>query len=774
MTTYYVDPNGGNDASAGTSFATRVASLNTGLSGKIVAGDSVRVIGSPAPTSLGQNATWTYGSQIVTLTSAVTADVTQSTAAWTASANVTTTTSTNRKLGATSASIAVAAAFTTGLAAYFATGTLNLSSYQQVSFWINMTAGSMTADGDITLRLCSDTAGVTTVNTISVPRIRATGQWQAYTVDLGTNLGSSIQSIALYVEQDRAAQTFLINNIIACKASSSVDSLSLTSLISKNTGTEPWFTLQSLTGTAAILEINPQYSLLTNANTGYAGATATQTIYKRDALQIPSASVAATNTGVGWGSLPASGSAGNIITVSGGWDRTAMSSQTLDTYISGVNSFGRGIALNSYITYTNINPFRFYYGTYFGGGSATNGSVTAKDCSCNTYNIYNAGNGGSAGYSPSGYTITIDNVCGAGLNGYFLVSPGSSGNTYTIINLSSNYNSGIRFTPASTPGAVVWGSNSSETFTITNCVKNNAFGTPSAATGFGMFFNGLDNSIFTFGTVKDNGWSQLMFQGIANSKVNISTAVNNLNITVASQGALITLIGSSNNTFDMTGATVDSTNGTAGLGAFNSSAGSTNNIIKNGTYNLISSGYIVSASSGNTVLINPTLSAGAGQYQLIGSNVSVTYSNYGNVTTDQRIYYNSVFGNILTDTTTRHTASGISWKMTSGGATLPSPSSTIPLSLPVATIAVNSSTLVTASIWVYRTSTSLTTNFVCPGGQISGISSDVVATASAAINTWEQLTITFTPTQQGAVQLFVNCYGAAASVYVDDFAVSQA
>src|SRR5437868_79312 len=243
MTTYYLDPVSGNDASAGTSFATRWQTFTSGATAASIApGDTIRVIASPDPTSLGQNATWTDGSRTVTLTSAVTATITDATAAWTAVANASSGTNTWRKLGATSSVLTVAAAFTTGLALYTTTGTLNLSGYQQITFWIMQTAGTLAAaDGEISLKLCSDTAGATAVNTFNIPRIKALNIWHAYTIDLATNLGSAIQSIAFYVNTDRGAQTFFVNNIQAVKAAASADSLSLTSLISKNSGTEGWF-----------------------------------------------------------------------------------------------------------------------------------------------------------------------------------------------------------------------------------------------------------------------------------------------------------------------------------------------------------------------------------------------------------------------------------------------------------------------------------------------------------------------------------------------------
>ena len=55
MTTYYLDPENGNDSNNGTSFANRKLTL-TSIKASLAAGDTVRVIGSPNPTSLGSGA----------------------------------------------------------------------------------------------------------------------------------------------------------------------------------------------------------------------------------------------------------------------------------------------------------------------------------------------------------------------------------------------------------------------------------------------------------------------------------------------------------------------------------------------------------------------------------------------------------------------------------------------------------------------------------------------------------------------------------------------
>ena len=61
MATYYIDFDGGNDASAGTSFATRWKTITLGATAvRIAPGDEIRIMASPDPTSIG-SATWTGG-----------------------------------------------------------------------------------------------------------------------------------------------------------------------------------------------------------------------------------------------------------------------------------------------------------------------------------------------------------------------------------------------------------------------------------------------------------------------------------------------------------------------------------------------------------------------------------------------------------------------------------------------------------------------------------------------------------------------------------------
>ena len=68
MATYFLDYEGGNDANDGLSFANRWKTITAGATAaRIAPGDTIKIMGSPDPTSLGINATWTNKSATVTL-----------------------------------------------------------------------------------------------------------------------------------------------------------------------------------------------------------------------------------------------------------------------------------------------------------------------------------------------------------------------------------------------------------------------------------------------------------------------------------------------------------------------------------------------------------------------------------------------------------------------------------------------------------------------------------------------------------------------------------
>ncbi len=416
MTIRYLDLVGGNDSNAGTSFALRkltMASMNT----TVAAGDTVRIMGCPAPTIVdGTGSVWTQNSKTVTLSGAVTKLIHDGGGAtWTQSANVTCTQSaTTFKSGTNCQSIAITVSSATTLKAYIATGTLNLSSYQQVTFWVQNTVAIPASTWY--LALCSDTAGVTMVDQIYIPAISSTSAWTPVTVNFGGALGSSIQSVALY-GPTATAMTILLNNINACLIPSNAQSLTLTSLIGKvwnlpwigsttyaqnikvrptqpnrngfqymvqnigggtTSGSEPnwpveigttvvdgtvtwvcqeledsWFPIQSINGVTVLIDNG--VATLGNAGRGYAGKTETVVTYKLEPISIP--------LGTNFHSGTTSGTQGALLTYSGGWDATAMSTQTLEFWVSGQNGISSGVAgSDNFLAFNNIGFSRFSNG----------------------------------------------------------------------------------------------------------------------------------------------------------------------------------------------------------------------------------------------------------------------------------------------------------------------------------------------------------------------------------------------------------------------------
>jgi hypothetical protein len=130
-------------------------------------------------------------------------------------------------------------------------------------------------------------------------------------------------------------------------------------------------------------------------------------------------------------------------------------------------------------------------------------------------------------------------------------------------------------------------------------------------------------------------------------------------------------------------------------------------------------------------------------------------------------------GNIESEQTIRHTASGISWKMSPTNTS--NVSAAFPLELTVARLAVSAGTLVTVNLWMRRSNTGITGRLMCKKKQIAGVSTDVYADITAIADTWEEVTITFTPTAKGVVEILAQCFGGTThSIYVDDFSYTQA
>ena len=137
-------------------------------------------------------------------------------------------------------------------------------------------------------------------------------------------------------------------------------------------------------------------------------------------------------------------------------------------------------------------------------------------------------------------------------------------------------------------------------------------------------------------------------------------------------------------------------------------------------------------------------------------------------------------GSINQDTTTRHTASGYSWKLTPLVSycklTLPGGIAYGQNSFKVAVL---SGKLVTIDAYVYKDATynGNAPRLVLIGGIVAGVGTggtDTTDTLTVAHSNWEQLEVTGTPSEDGVLEFYIDCDGTAGNVYVDDITVSQA
>ncbi|MDO8971049.1 MAG: hypothetical protein Q7U74_10205, partial [Saprospiraceae bacterium] len=593
------------------------------------------------------------------------------------SANVTASTNTsNFKVGTCSSSFVVAAAFTTGKIAYKALGsTVDYSAYQQLSFWF--LASTVVAANSLKLCLCSDTTGDTIVDEFVIPVTDVTSYKYCFTINKGSALGSSIQSVALYAIVDPGTPTILLDNIIACKASSSADALSLTSLISKNPaasgGDEGWYPIQSINGTTVTLDNGP--AINANAGRGYYGTTETAATYKRECFRVLSATC----------TIQDSGSSGSLIAFQGGYDPTT-GNQDGETYFDIGSGRGNGIDFTNrnYVLSNKINMVRAMRGVCL---------YTASYCE-----------------------VTAHSMCGNDSAGIYIY--GASFCKLDVKNANNN-------------------------------------------TGTGLSYGGTNNvcNELTIGNVNNNTTSGMSVAAAYVNKITAENVCNNGSSNVSINANAI------RNTLKIMN---DKNSGSYGF-SFDSPPALDNKII--GTTTASNASGAVSASTPGTQYFNGCTFGETSKVlnQTAWQNGRICLSTHDGSPSNNYVYTDG--GIISSQSSVRHTESGIAWQLSPTSANR---STYYPLFMSLAKIAVAADSQVTVSCWFRRSDTGITGKLICRGGQIAGVIADVSASMTAAADTWEQLSITFTPTATGVVEIEAWAFGGTAySVYVEDILISD-
>lgn len=772
-TTYFVDYVGGSDAAAGTSFATRKKTIQS-ATGLAVAGDAVRVMASLVPVSLGQNATWTNASPTVTLASSVTTLITDCETNWTASSNVTcTSNTTNFKENITSQQIAVAAGFTTGLAAFFATGTLNLSTKNQVSFWIRVSAG-LAAAKNFSIRLCSDTIGAVSVATIAIPDLTGgiLNQWIPITVDTGGALPSVVNSIALYVDTDNGAFTVLLDDIIACGPSGTTSSLSLTSLLgwSDSTGagganTETWYGICSINGTTVKLD---NYSATANAGAGRGWSSRVVAI--NSSTNANPININATAHGL---------VTGDVITIAGHKVNTNANGTGLTVTRVDANNFTIAVAGNGVGTATGAFWATTIIRTTWRRETTKTALVAAAATDVQTVAV--SGSSGSPITISGGWNTTdmstqtdetwYDGQIGTGIGLDYL---NTSWVTTTLLSFT-RYSNAMNFGATST------------NLTVSGTGLNNCNNAVAASTGANFH-------TFNFTAANNNGGNgfsaafgscSATFLSVSNNAGGLNATFGNATFIVQSicnnsgtactipSASTLTAVGVIGNTAvalnvnnqSQFSATLIANNGTA--------VQTTSSCFWKGTINTTGNTNCITITTGEGWLKSSYMAEGTivGGYTAFARAKVLSLDDQG-VAGSFTIYTDG--GGVVTDTSTVHTA-GTSWKFSITATTR---NSSYPLRMATTPFTVVSGRTYTIAAWVRRDSvTTLNAGIRIAGGQVTGVPNTITANGVGSANTWEQVTLaTFTPTESTAIELTFQAWdgtGTTNNAWFDDVTIND-
>jgi len=708
MATYYMDFEGGNNSNNGTSFALRKKDVLPSLA----AGDTVRFMASPDPISLG-NATWVHDGNI-TFGSQLTTDLYKD-GAWTAAANVTCSVSTTlEKEGANCTSITFGTGFTTGRAAHYATGTLDLSAYDAISFWFRSSLA--TANASIyQIALCDDTGGVTANATLTLPSIPLlANNWTAITIENGSSFANatSIDSVALYTTSDPGIPVIHIDNLFA------TTNVRLDALYSKQSALDPevsageelWWPLRSIVvnggNTTGIFEYEGPNSQASTASNGYTGANATCITYMLEPIKVAANATQAASILT----VATSGNSTHPITYSGGWDRGNMTTQTGATWVTPQNSSGRLFPISAldYMCLENFGIDRGNMMVNLAAGAIDHTLVKLYATRClGSSPIYSASfsgwlkltncvsiANGDYGMEVAGTVVTMDH-CFVACN--YQIGVQAQG-LRTIIN-------DCQFYDASAFGCLI----------LQNC-------------------HGILNRV-TLG--RGNHGIRLDGGGILGTDVTISQCV-------AYSISMLRL-----STLEIVNLTTSGPTVGIDVKTESPSLNRAPNTIKTHNWSFGEATPVDILSSSDTTAISTRDDgvAGATVIRVDG-------------------------GTIQSQTAVRYTASGVAWKL--------SPTSTVrdvlrPLTQCVGQVLCTSGVATTIAVRMRRThDTGITGTLRLKAHSLAGVgASDLTDSIGAVADTWEQRSITFTPTETGFVDVWIEAYGGTTySLYWDDLTVA--
>ena len=697
------------------------------------------------------------------------------------------------------------------LYAYHTMGLTDFHTMQKLSLWVRSEVAIALNNWKICL--CSDVNGAVPVDTFLIQAIPSVNYWAPLTMARvgGGNCGAAIQSVALYsgTAAPTASKYVYLDDIITCLT----DGLNLQSLISRNTleqgGAEGWYGIKYIDARpvgiypGGQLRFDNQVNNRANSGQGYFSIDTTVAPYsgiapwyKRETIKTDMVSAIATVVQ----ECQDNGTVGNNIQFQGGYD-TSTGLQTGETHFDALNGMGYGLQISSksYNTINLLSFHRYDIGVYFIGATYNLIDTIHDTNNCSEHGIK---------FDTASNYNTINTLFNANNNsshGLFLVT--STNNIFnTIGNINNNYWFGLRFEPNASNnyfGTIFsisndWGNIYINSGSCRNTIVSLTYCYYSQYSGIAIYNSSHANYIGTIDSIvsSDRGGAGYCNLDIYNSFANNINYIGHCNWCntwgIRIQNSCFNHIGEVGEMYRNNWTPVQFL-----LSYFNK-IDSLTSITGNGAPTSFAVDFNyggANPSGGNIVGVLNVVAAinTSAVYSNLGENYVLKGTVYGGLTkvtgatayTNSRLYFHDLpsgldeiytdYGYLCSQTAVRHTASGIAWRL---DPTSVERSQYYPLTLSIAKIAVNANKLVTVKAWFKKShATDIVGKLVCRGLQLAGVPADVVAVKADDTN-WEELTITFTPTEQGVIEIEAWAYWVAnladESVYVDDMTITQA
>lgn len=647
------------------------------------------------------------------------------------------------------------------IAHYQLPSALDLSGYQQISFMVRSDAEDFTTPDEI--RLCTDTAGNTSVHTAPIQLRKSYDQcWVASVTDLGANMNSSIQSVALYrAATQSAACVYRLQNIVACKDSSSADSVTHKSCVGLDDGI--WYNIAWMHRDFICVKCMDNYRgnkwtyYYGGANAKWKTTGNTVNLYKTEPFYPSFAEVTSDTTGLDEVNNFSNNGGQNWLLVSGGWNATDMSTKSGATIVHG-NNRGRYLDMN-YRDYLHLKDFSIH---------GFHNCVDMYGCDHmkmeNMGFAYDADNGASEMDNCHNWRmLKLAYVIGL--------------NELEFDNMTQDENA------------------TKSDFSIEYCCGHTSsygldferLGISSLSTGDSrnLIFSKIDISpngydprirVFDFDLVDidtfENRDCHFSGQTVMYSDTNAQLKIGTLNM--QNSGYMYPYfkkvdITTFNGDRPVHPTTPNSASGKMmGVNSFQTQFYS----YYTGQEIYINAGTIggkLKAQKGTQQKWNNTAIPSYGDIieQVEGASL-IQFKDYDQTASDNRVYGGA--HTYSPNTSVRNTGSGFSIKVEVRST------SNTPADLQLGSILVNSGSVVTVSLYVYITG-SETITLKIPAKEYMGISSDQTVTSQGVSqSTWTQITKTFTPTATGKLDVLVGFTNNSTSsvMYIDDFGVSQA